>query len=244
MTWCTTYRVPSLLYVLIIVLCVRMVLVIWTRGRDIAMLIILSYHLSPAPFFLNWWLHMTLVTNGLNTCNAILRTFPAPCRSTRAQRLKLVFLAGTSTLTVHHAVRTLALVIWKEQEGLVGRRLRHCGHRQTCLAEVHRRWGLGPTMRHLMINGEDSNSIRSLAFVSFVKYWTTWEVGTSEYIGRRCRRSRVSGRDILWRNLKGLGFNLLYVAPHFNGLVVPDFGCRKQLSETELEMRLEKSSIQ
>ena len=45
-------------------------------------------------------------------------------------------------------------------------------------------------------------------------------------------------------NLKGLGFNLLYVAPRSNGLVVPDFGCRKQLLETELEMRLEKSSSQ
>ena len=65
-----------------------------------------------------------------------------------------------------------------------------------------------------------------------------------EYIGRRCQRSRVSGRDILRRNLKGLGFNLLCVAPRFNGLVVPDFRCRKQLSEAELEMRSEKSSSQ
>ena len=64
----------------------------------------------------------------------------------------------------------------------------------------------------------------------------------SEYIRRRCRRSGVSGRDALRQNLKGLGFNLLYVAPRFNGLVVPDFGCQKQLSETELEMRSEKSS--
>ena len=56
--------------------------------------------------------------------------------------------------------------------------------------------------------------------------------------------AEFSGSDVLRRNLKGLGFNLLCVAPCFNGLVVPDFGCRKQLSETELEMRSEKSSSQ
>ena len=33
-----------------------------------------------------------------------------------------------------------------------------------------------------------------------------------------------SGSDVLQQSLKGLGFNLC-VAPHFNGLVVPDFGC-------------------
>ena len=54
--------------------------------------------------------------------------------------------------------------------------------------------------------------------------------------------AEFSRRDVLRRNLKGLGFNLLYVAPRFNGLVVPDFGCQKQLSEAELEMRSEKSS--
>ena len=54
--------------------------------------------------------------------------------------------------------------------------------------------------------------------------------------------AEFSGRDVLRQNLKGLGFNLLCVAPRFNGLVVPDFGCQKQLSETELEMRSEKSS--
>ena len=54
--------------------------------------------------------------------------------------------------------------------------------------------------------------------------------------------AEFSGRDVLRRNLKGLGFNLLCVAPRFNGLVVPDFGCWKQLSEAELEMRLEESS--
>ena len=55
---------------------------------------------------------------------------------------------------------------------------------------------------------------------------------------------KFSGSDILQQNLKGLGFNLLCVAPRFNGLVVPDFRCRKQLSEAELEMRLKKSSSQ
>ena len=56
--------------------------------------------------------------------------------------------------------------------------------------------------------------------------------------------AEFSGHDVLRRNLKGLGFNLLCVAPRSKGLVVPDFGCRKQLSETELEMRSEKSSSQ
>ena len=56
--------------------------------------------------------------------------------------------------------------------------------------------------------------------------------------------AEFSGRDVLRRNLKGLGFNLSCVAPCSNGLVVPDFGCRKQLLEAELEMRLEKSSSQ
>ena len=56
--------------------------------------------------------------------------------------------------------------------------------------------------------------------------------------------AEFSESDILQRNLKGLGFNLLCVAPHSNGLVVPDFRCRKQLSEVELEMRSEKSSSQ
>ena len=54
--------------------------------------------------------------------------------------------------------------------------------------------------------------------------------------------AEFSRSDILQQNLKGLGFNLLCVALRFNGLVVPDFRCRKQLSEVELEMRLEKSS--
>ena len=58
------------------------------------------------------------------------------------------------------------------------------------------------------------------------------------------RGAEFSGSDVLQRNLKGLGFNLLCVAPRFNGLVVPDFGSRKQLSEVELEMRLEESSSQ
>ena len=66
------------------------------------------------------------------------------------------------------------------------------------------------------------------------EHWSTSDVdvGGAEF----------SGRDVLRQNLKGLGFNLLCVAPRFNGLVVPDFGCRKQLSEAELEMRSEKSS--
>ena len=75
----------------------------------------------------------------------------------------------------------------------------------------------------------------------------------AELLGRSERRStsdvdvggaEFSGCDILRQILKGLGFNLLCVALRFNGLVVPDFGCRKQLSETELEMRSEKSSSQ
>ena len=45
------------------------------------------------------------------------------------------------------------------------------------------------------------------------------------------REAEFSGSDILQRNLKGLGFNLLCVAPRSNGLVVPNFGCWKQLSE-------------
>ena len=75
----------------------------------------------------------------------------------------------------------------------------------------------------------------------------------TELLGRSERRStsdvnvggaEFSGNDVLQRNLKGLGFNLLCVAPRYNGLVVPDFGCRKQLSEAELEMRSEESSSQ
>ena len=41
------------------------------------------------------------------------------------------------------------------------------------------------------------------------------------------RGAEFSRSDILQQNLKGLGFNLLCVAPCFNGLVVPDFRCRK-----------------
>ena len=41
--------------------------------------------------------------------------------------------------------------------------------------------------------------------------------------------AEFSRSDVLQQNLKGLGFNLLCVVPRFNGLVVPDFGCRKQL---------------
>ena len=76
---------------------------------------------------------------------------------------------------------------------------------------------------------------------------------STELLGRSEHRStsdvdvggaEFSGCDVLRRKLKGLGFNLLYVAPRSNGLVVPDFGCRKQLSEAELEMRSEKSSSQ
>ena len=58
------------------------------------------------------------------------------------------------------------------------------------------------------------------------------------------RGAEFSRSDILRQNLKGLGLNLLCVALRFNGLVVPDFRCQKQLSEAELEMRLEKSSSQ
>ena len=76
---------------------------------------------------------------------------------------------------------------------------------------------------------------------------------STELLGRSERQStsdidvggaEFSRRDVLRRNLKGLGFNLLCVAPRFNGLVVPDFGCWKQLLEVELEMRSEKSSSQ
>ena len=58
----------------------------------------------------------------------------------------------------------------------------------------------------------------------------------TELLGRsECRSTsdvdvggaEFSGRDILRQNLKGLGFNLLCVAPCFNGLIVPDFGCWK-----------------
>ena len=56
--------------------------------------------------------------------------------------------------------------------------------------------------------------------------------------------AEFSRRDVLRRNLKGLGFNLLCVVPRSNGLVVPDFGCRKQLLEAGLEMRSEESSSQ
>ena len=40
--------------------------------------------------------------------------------------------------------------------------------------------------------------------------------------------AEFSESDILQRNLKGLGFNLLCVAPCFNGLVVPDFRCQNK----------------
>ena len=75
----------------------------------------------------------------------------------------------------------------------------------------------------------------------------------TELLGRSERRSTLdvdvggaefSGSDVLRRNLKGLGFNLSRVVPRSNGLVVPDFGCRNQLSEAELGMRSEKSSSQ
>ena len=80
------------------------------------------------------------------------------------------------------------------------------------------------------------NILLSTELLGRLEHWSTSDidVGGAEF----------SGRDILQRNLKGLGFNLLCVAPRFNGLVVPDFGCRKQLSEAELELRLEKSSSQ
>ena len=76
---------------------------------------------------------------------------------------------------------------------------------------------------------------------------------STELLGRSERQStsdvdvggaEFSGRDVLRRNLKGLGFNLLCVVPRSNGLVVPDFGCWKQLLEAELEMRSEESSSQ
>ena len=41
--------------------------------------------------------------------------------------------------------------------------------------------------------------------------------------------AEFSGSDVLQRSLKGLGFNLC-VVPCFNGLVVPDFGCRDRKS--------------
>ena len=75
----------------------------------------------------------------------------------------------------------------------------------------------------------------------------------TELLGRLEHRSTLdvdvggaefSGRDVLQQNLKGLGFNLLCVAPCYNGLVVPDFGCWRQMSEVEIEMRSEESSSQ
>ena len=56
--------------------------------------------------------------------------------------------------------------------------------------------------------------------------------------------AEFSRSDILRQNLKGLGFNLLCVALRYNGLVVPDFGCQRQMSEAEIEMRSEESSSQ
>ena len=40
--------------------------------------------------------------------------------------------------------------------------------------------------------------------------------------------AEFTGTDILQQSLKGLGFNLLCVAPRFNGLVVPDLGCQSK----------------
>ena len=89
--------------------------------------------------------------------------------------------------------------------------------------------------------------------VSACQQMCSWMVLNTELLGRSERRSMLdvdvggaefSRRDVLRRNLKGLGVNLLCVAPRFNGLVVPDFGCQKQLLEAELEMRLEESSSQ
>ena len=90
------------------------------------------------------------------------------------------------------------------------------------------------------MKGKDPRSIFSLNILLNTELlgrsecWTTSDVdvGGAEF----------SGSDVLQQNLKGLGFNLLCVAPHSKGLVVPDFGCRKQLSEAELGMRSEKSS--
>ena len=87
-------------------------------------------------------------------------------------------------------------------------------------------------------------------FYSFENFYTSLLLN-AELLGRSEHRStsdvdvggaEFSERDILRPSLKGLGFNLLCVVPRSNGLVVPDFGCRKQLSEVELEMRSEKSS--
>ena len=83
--------------------------------------------------------------------------------------------------------------------------------------------------------------------------WSLNILLSTELLRRSERRSTLdvdvggaefSRRDVLQRNLKGLGFNLLCVVPCFNGLVVPDFRCWKQLSEAELEMRSQKSSSQ
>ena len=68
------------------------------------------------------------------------------------------------------------------------------------------------------------------------EHWSTLDVDVG---GAEFSRS-----DVLQQSLKGLGFNLLCVMLRFNGLVVPDFGCRKQMSEAELEMRSEESSSQ
>ena len=79
-----------------------------------------------------------------------------------------------------------------------------------------------------------------------------WILLSTELLGRLERRSMsdvdVRGAELaeetycdeIWRDLA----STYYVAPRSNGLVVPDFGCRKQLSEAELEMRSEESSSQ
>ena len=66
------------------------------------------------------------------------------------------------------------------------------------------------------------------------EHWSLNILLNTELLGRSEHQSTLdidvrgvecSGSDILQQNLKGLGFNLLCVAPCFNGLVVPDFGC-------------------
>ena len=64
----------------------------------------------------------------------------------------------------------------------------------------------------------------------------TWSLLNTELLKRSEHRSmsdidvrgaEFSRTDILQQSLKGLGFNLCVVL-HFNGLVVPDFGCRNK----------------
>ena len=94
------------------------------------------------------------------------------------------------------------------------------------------------------LKGKDPRSIFSLNIPLSAELPETSEHWSMSDVSQNKQRKwrMESDLDVLQQNLKGLGFNLSCVAPRSNGLVVPDCGCRKQLSEAELEMRSEKSS--